>query len=155
MARARSADANAPLSERPGVGHYTFEQRHGHIHIDTFAYYELWSVDAQGDLKEPLVSNPKVGFCLIDAEILDPQATSKDTQVYWGCRSEVQGLSPGWGDVYTAQLAMQDLNISALPDGRYALVNAINHEETLLESDYTNNRAWVYMSIQGGAVRLE
>ena len=92
-----SADPDAPLNERAEVGHYTFEQRHGHLHIDTFAYYELWSVDDQGELLEPLVSNPKVGFCLIDAEIVDPEVTSKDTQVYWGCRSEVQGLSPGLG----------------------------------------------------------
>ncbi len=150
-----SADPDAPLSEHAEVGHYTFEQRHGHLHIDTFAYYEVWSVDAQGELEEPLVSNPKVGFCLIDAEIADPAMTSKEMQVYWGCRSEVQGLSPGWGDVYTAQLAMQDLNVSGLPDGRYALVNVINAQENLVESDYTNNRAWVYLRIAGGVLRLE
>lgn len=150
-----SADPDAPLGEREGVGHYTFEQRHGHLHIDSFAHYELWAVDEQGELEESLVSNPKVGFCLIDAEIADPEMTSKAMQVYWGCRSEVQGLSPGWGDVYTAQLAMQDLNISGLPDGRYALVNVINVQESLLESNYSNNRAWVYLSIVGGALRLE
>ena len=150
-----SADPDAPLSEHNEVGHYTFEQRHGHLHIDTFAYYELWSVDEQGDLVEPLVSNPKVGFCLIDAEIADPAMTSKEMQVYWGCRSEVQGLSPGWGDVYTAQLAVQDLNVSSLPDGRYALVNVINAQENLIESDYTNNRAWVYLGIEDGGLRLE
>ena len=150
-----SADPNAPLNEHNEVGHYTFEQSHGHLHIDTFAYYELWSVNERGELQESLVSNPKVGFCLIDAEIADPEMTSKERQVYWGCRSEVQGLSPGWGDVYTAQLAMQDLNVSNLPDGRYALVNVINAQENLLESDYSNNRAWAYLSIAGGALRLE
>ena len=150
-----SADSDAPLDERAGVGHYTFEQRHGHLHIDSFAHYELWSVDAQGELEESLVSNPKVGFCLIDAEIADPEMTSKEMQVYWGCRSEVQGLSPGWGDVYTAQLAVQDLNVSGLPNGRYALVNVINVQESLLESDYSNNRAWVYLGIEDGGLRLE
>ena len=150
-----SADPNAPLNEHNEVGHYTFEQRHGHLHIDTFAYYELWSANERGELQESLVSNPKVGFCLIDAEIADPEMTSKEMQVYWGCRSEVQGLSPGWGDVYTAQLAMQDLNVSSLPDGRYALVNVINAQENLLESDYSNNRAWVYLSIADGTLRLE
>ena len=150
-----SADPNMPLETRSGAGRYTFEQSHGHLHIDAFAYYELWSVDEDGDLQETLVSNPKVGFCLIDAEIVDPEVTSRDTQVYWGCRSEVQGLSPGWGDVYTALLAAQDLNVSALPEGRYALVNAINHQQTLLESDFENNRAWVYLSIEAGGVRLE
>ena len=150
-----SADPNVPLETRSGAGRYTFEQSHGHLHIDAFAYYELWSVDEEGDLQEPLVSNPKVGFCLIDAEIVDSKATSRDTQVYWGCRSEVQGLSPGWGDVYTALLAAQDVNVSALPDGRYALVNAINHQQTLLESDFENNRAWSYLSIEAGGVRLE
>ncbi len=150
-----SADPDAPLDKRAGVGHYTFEQRHGHLHIDSFAHYELWSVDEQGELEEALVSNPKVGFCLIDAEIADPEMTSKAMQVYWGCRSEVQGLSPGWGDVYTAQLAMQDLNVSGLPDGRYALVNVINVQKSLLESDYSNNRAWVYLSIEDGRLQLE
>ena len=150
-----SADPGAPLEERPEVGRYTFEQAHGHLHIEAFAYYEVWSVDEAGNLRDPLVSNPKVGFCLIDAEIVDPEVTSRDTQVYWGCRSEVQGLSPGWGDVYTSLLAMQDLNVSELPEGRYALVNAINHEGTLLEETYENNRAWVYLSIREGQVRLE
>ena len=92
-----SADPNMPLETRSGAGRYTFEQSHSHLHIDAFAYYELWSVDEEGDLQEPLVSNPKVGFCLIDAEIVNPKATSRETQVYWGCRSEVQGLSPGLG----------------------------------------------------------
>ncbi len=150
-----SADPDAPLGERAEVGQFTFEQQHGHLHIDTFARYELWSVDENDDLQEALVSNPKVGFCLIDAEILEPEVTSKDTQVYWGCRSEVQGLSPGWGDVYTAQLAVQDLNVSGLPDGRYALVNVINYQEKLLESDYANNRAWVYLTIEAGRIGLE
>ena len=150
-----SADPNAPLGERADVGRYTFEQKHGHLHIDAFAYYELWSVDEGGVPVKPFVSNPKVGFCLIDAEIVNPDVASEDTQVYWGCRSEVQGLSPGWGDVYTAQLEMQDLNVSALPDGRYALVNVINVEKSLAESDYANNRAWVYLAITGGELRLE
>ena len=150
-----SADPNVPLETRSGAGRYTFEQSHGHLHIDAFAYYELWSVDEEGDLQEPLVSNPKVGFCLIDAEIVDSEVTSRESQVYWGCRSEVQGLSPGWGDVYTALLPAQDLNVSDLPDGRYALVNAINHQQTLLESDFGNNRAWVYLRIEAGGVRLE
>ena len=148
-----SADPEAPLEMRPEVGRYLYEQQHGHLHIDTFARYELWSVDAEGGLVEAVVSNPKVGFCLLDAETLDPETTPVETRVYWGCRSEVQGLSVGWGDLYTTQIAAQALNVSGLPTGRYALVNVINYQEKLLETRYDNNRTnlWGLKDI----VRLE
>ena len=147
-------DADEP-DIQPIVGRYALEQAHGHLHLESFARYELWSVGEQGELVESLVSNPKVGFCLIDAEAVDPEVTPVESRVYWGCRSEVQGLSVGWGDLYAAQLAVQDLNVSALPDGRYALLNIINHGETLIEGDYTNNRAEALLRLEDGTLTVE
>ncbi|MEM6432037.1 MAG: lysyl oxidase family protein [Deinococcota bacterium] len=148
-----SNDPDAELTTHSGAGRYVFEQAHGHLHLATFARYELWSVSEVGQPLTALTSNPKVGFCLIDAEALP--GTDVESRVYWGCRSEVQGLSPGWGDVYVAQLAMQSLNVSELPDGRYALVNIINHAETLIESDLSNNDAWTYFRLEQGRLSLD
>lgn len=149
----RSSDD--PLSLQPVVGRYTFDQAHGHLHLERFARYELWSVDSMGDLLAPLVSNPKVGFCLLDAELRHPDMAATEEAVYWGCRSEVQGVSVGWGDLYAAQLAAQDLNVSELPDGHYALINIINYGETLLEGDYTNNRAETHLQLVDGVVIVD
>ncbi|MEM7736394.1 MAG: lysyl oxidase family protein [Deinococcota bacterium] len=147
-----SNDPDAELITHTDAGSYVFEQAHGHLHLATFARYELWSVSEVGQPLVALVSNPKVGFCLIDAEALP--GTVVESRVYWGCRSEVQGLSPGWSDVYVAQLAMQSLNISALPDGRYALVNIINYAGTLVESNLSNNDAWTYFVLEQGRLSL-
>lgn len=132
----------------PHVGTFNYEHRHGHLHLSTFAHYQLWSVDENGNKVELMVENPKVGFCLMDINVVDP--TRAGERVYSGCRADIQGISVGYGDEYLAQLREQDLNISNVPDGKYALVNIANPGLAIMESNYDNNAATVYLALQNG-----
>mgnify|MGYP000625107654 CR=1 FL=1 len=130
------------------VGSFDFEHRHGHLHLSSFARYELWSLGPDGPA-ELVAENAKVGFCLMDNLQVDPDAVATEP-VYEGCEASVQGISPGWGDRYVAQLYEQDLEIEGLADGRYRLVHIANPDGALAESDLGNNAAHVDLVLRDG-----
>lgn len=135
------------------IGTFNYNHRHGHLHLQTFARYQLWSLGPRGGLKEPVATNGKVGFCLMDIKPVDgvrPNAAA--APVYAGCRADVQGISVGYGDEYVAQLLEQDLNITGLPDGNYALVTTANPDREIEEVRYGNNTAAVMIALEGGAL---
>lgn len=130
------------------VGSFDYEHRHGHLHLSAFASYELWTLDASGP-RERVAENAKVGFCLMDNLLVDPAATATEP-VYEGCDATVQGITPGWGDRYVAQLYEQDLVIEGLPDGRYRLIHIANPAGALAEADHDNNAAFVDLILRDG-----
>ncbi len=135
------------------IGTFDYNHRHGHLHLQTFARYQLWSLGPRGGLKEPVATNAKVGFCLMDIKPIDgarPNAAA--APVYAGCRADVQGISVGYGDEYVAQLLEQDLDITGLPDGNYALVTVANPDREIDEARYGNNTAVVMIALEGGAL---
>jgi hypothetical protein len=58
-------------------------------------------------------------------------------------------LSVGWGDIYKSTLDGQALDITGLPDSFYALTSTVNPNGVILEEDYSNNSALVYLEIIG------
>ncbi len=135
------------------IGTFDYNHRHGHLHLQTFARYQLWSLGPRGGLREPVATNAKVGFCLMDIKPVDgarPNAAA--APVYAGCRADVQGISVGYGDEYVAQLFEQDLDIANLPDGNYALVTVANPDREIDEVRYGNNTAAVMIALRGGAL---
>ena len=60
----------------------------------------------------------------------------------------MQGISPGWIDQYNQAVEGQELNITDVPPGIYYLVSTSNPEQNLIESNYTNNTAWVSFDLQ-------
>lgn len=136
------------------VGTFQFEHRHGHLHLAGFARYELWSVGENWELDEIVAKNEKVGFCLMDNIVVDEGLIAPDAEPVYpiDCEADVQGISPGYGDVYVAQLYEQDIVITDLPDGRYALVNVANPEHDILEADYGNNVETTYLTLDGRRV---
>ncbi len=145
-------DANDRKRPVGPVGSFDFEHRHGHLHLTAFARYELWSL-VDGEVDARVAANDKVGFCLMDNLRVD-EAVAADEPAYAGCEADVQGISPGWGDEYVAQLYEQDLVIDGLPDGRYRLVNVANPDGTLLEARLDNNAAHVDVVLRDGAVAV-
>lgn len=135
------------------VGTFDFQHRHGHVHLSSFARYELWTLD-QGRPVTLVAVNPKVGFCLMDNLPIDAARAAEEPVYDQGCDATRQGISPGWGDQYVAQLYEQDLEIAGLPDGRYRLVNVANPEGALLESDRSNNAASLDLELRGGTVTV-
>lgn len=136
------------------VGRFQFEHRHGHLHLAGFARYELWSVGENWELDEIVAKNEKVGFCLMDNIVVDEGLIAPDAEPVYpiDCGADVQGISPGYGDVYVAQLYEQDIVITDLEDGRYALVNVANPEHSILEADYGNNVETTYLTLDGRLV---
>lgn len=139
------------------VGMFDFEHRHGHFHLAEFASYELWSADTEGNLLELVAMNEKVGFCLMDNMLIDATLTVGDGEPKYPleCSGEVQGISPGYGDIYVAQLFEQDLVITGVPDGRYALINTVNPTGLIIETTTENNSAMVYLVLEGDTVRTD
>lgn len=142
------------------IGTFDYNHRHGHLHFAEFAHYQLWSLDNNGKPLESLVDNTKVGFCLMDIKDMASGKTHLESglvgkpegPVYAGCREDVQGISVGWGDEYVSLLFEQDLDLTGIPGGRYALTITANPERQIEELNYRNNRAVVYVSIEGEEV---
>lgn len=142
------------------VGTFNYNHRHGHLHFDDFARYELWALDAQGRRTERVAANAKVGFCLMDIKSMASDRTHLQSgliskpggPVYAGCRRDIQGISVGWGDEYLALLFEQDLELSGVPSGDYALVVTTNPQRRLEELRYDNNAAVAYLTLSGEEV---
>lgn len=145
-------DRGAP---RPGdrVGSFDFEHRHGHLHLSSFAAYELWALDDFGQPTELVAHNQKVGFCLMDNLPVSDSASDSEP-VYSGCDADVQGISVGYGDVYVAALYEQDLNVSDIDDGHYRLVNIVNPDHEIRELSKANNSSYVDLRLEAGTVSV-
>lgn len=135
------------------IGTFDYNHRHGHLHLQTFARYQLWSLGPTSEPIAVVASNSKVGFCLMDIEPVDlnrPRAAREP--IYAGCRADIQGISVGYGDEYVAQLYEQDLNVTNLPDGNYALVTTANPDREIEEARYANNTSAVMIALQEGSL---
>nr|MDQ4006991.1 lysyl oxidase family protein [Actinomycetota bacterium] len=88
-----------------------------------------------------VVGHPKVSFCLRDNRPV-PGARPRQRREYFGeCgRSLVQGVSPGWVDVYDAETPGQSLRLPRrLSDGTYCLVLRADPLDRLVEADDGDN----------------
>ncbi len=138
------------------VGTFNYNHRHGHLHFDEFARYELWTVGTNDELVERVAQNQKVGFCLMDIKNMASETTHLGSgligeaggPVYAGCRDDIQGISPGWGDEYLALLYEQDIDLTDVPGGRYALRITSNPDREIEEARYDNNAATAYLTIE-------
>jgi Lysyl oxidase len=120
---------------------------HGHWHFDAMARYAL---TRPGELS-PLVASDKVSFCLRDNRPTPSASPAVVPQHYGDCAADtVQGISPGWADVYDTDLPDQHLVLPAdLPDGRYCLHNEADPLKLLLETRDEDNAAVVAVLISG------
>ncbi|MGH8825898.1 MAG: lysyl oxidase family protein [Jiangellaceae bacterium] len=126
---------------------------HEHWHFDAMARYTL----TRPGESSPLVASDKVSFCLRDNRETATASPVRPTQFYGDCaRDRVQGITPGWADVYSADLADQHLDLPAdLPDGSYCLHNEADPRELLLETDDDDNASVVTIRITATSVTLD
>jgi hypothetical protein len=125
---------------------------HGHWHFDAVARYALTrSADPS-----PVVRSDKVSFCLRDNRETPSVSAVKVPRHYGDCGPEkVQGISPGWADVYDTDLPDQHLVLPAdLPNGLYCLHNEADPLGLLLETDETDNPTVVAVRISGDRVAI-
>ena len=126
---------------------------HGHWHFDAMARYSL---TRPGELS-PLVASDKVSFCLRDNRETPSASPITVPQHYGDCAADkVQGISPGWADVYDTDLPDQHLVLPAdLADGRYCLHNEADPLQLLLETSDEDNAAAIALLITSNAAERD
>jgi len=142
-------------SRESSVGEFTFHPRHNHWHFDAFAVYEVWSMTPDGDLDTVMAAGDKVTYCIMDTTRVAPRRTGAAEQAeFTSCGQVRQGVSVGWGDTYGAGLAGQEVDVTAVPDGVYALVSTADPENRIQEADETNNAAAVVIELRENEVEI-
>ena len=143
-------DDQGNLSRSLLVSQFEFHPQHNHWHITGVALFEIRRANADGSIGAVLGTNSiKTTFCLVDwYKLVGPSRTPD--RVYFECdrTAETQGISPGWADQYHQATPGQELDITGAPVGTYYLVSTANYEDTFLETDYTNNAAWVKFKLK-------
>jgi len=127
------------------AGEFRYHDNHGHTHFEDFAAYRLRSLNEDGSAGDIVRSAEKVSFCLIDLADYDGSQSAE----YFSC-GQVQGISPGWSDVYDKGLPGQSINIEGLPDGEYWLEIEIDPLDQLRESNETNNSSFTLITVDRG-----
>jgi hypothetical protein len=124
---------------------------HRHWHFDAMAAYSL---RLPGTIA-PLVSRDKVSFCLRDNQRVPRQRVVVQRQHFGRCsRNSQQGISPGWVDVYKADLDGQWLRLPSSLDREVICLDlkADPHGQ-LAETNETDNAVSVALRIDGTRVR--
>ncbi|MFP2924633.1 lysyl oxidase family protein [Pyxidicoccus sp. 3LG] len=122
---------------------YQFDTCHGHYHLTNFATYELH--DKQAGL---VTTGRKQGFEMIDYQPYCMDAAAPVDHY------PAQGISPGWADIYAADLPCQWLDITDVPDGMYTLRVGIDSANVVEEEDTVPNSADVTVLIKGDKLKV-
>jgi hypothetical protein len=136
-------DAAEQLVSSTLVSVYVFHPTHNHWHIDGVARYTLRSGSLTGTI---VAEATKVTFCLIDTERALDKSLAAPIH-YFGCNSALQGISRGWADQYVRSLPDQNLPIAGLPAGVYYLISTADPDNRFIETNDTNNTAWVWFRL--------
>lgn len=125
--------------DRP-AGTSTYHADHQHVHFDDWVIYRLRTVTQAGGLGDAVAEGLKTSFCLVDTYVYDRDSPYLETDgAYGGCASEVQGISPGWTDVYDRDLPDQWVDITDVSDGLYWLEAQVDPDDKILEDNEGNN----------------
>lgn len=145
-------------TERREVGAFVYHPGHSHLHwhVEKYSQFELLKINEAGDPTETLAQTDKMSFCIWDEHTSDlsiPNAAK--SRKYSRCpRSNIQGMSVGWGDTYMANVEGQELDITGIPDGTYAARSVINVDRKIMESDYSNNIDISYIQLLNNSVKI-
>lgn len=138
------------------AGTFAYHPTHGHTHFDGWAVYRLRARSADGAVGAILAQGDKTSFCLLDVVAYEEggSALGSTPPHYTTCGQMVQGISPGWSDVYDRELDDQWIDISNLPDGSYWLEAEVDPDQQVLEEPdgETNNIARVALDLTGDVV---
>ena len=124
---------------------------HRHWHFDAMAAYSLRLPDTD----TALVARNKVSFCLRDNQRAAGQRVVVRRQHFGRCsRNSQQGISPGWVDVYKADLGGQWLRLPSAVDNEVVCLDLeADPRGRLAETDETDNATSVALRIDGTRVR--
>ena len=133
----QTADRNGPIAQElptAAVAQYSGDG-HNHWHVMEMMRYDLW--DGYN-----VVRGAKVGFCFLDSD----RYFGSSGSYYRGSWCETSpsvlsnrmGISVGWGDEYTWDLAWQWVDITDMPSGTFVLRAKVDPYGFFLETDESN-----------------
>jgi hypothetical protein len=146
------AEADGATVTRP-AGDCEFHPEHGHFHYDALLGYSLHSVDtATGGIGPTVSVSHKESFCLTDDDYFgygtpgpngphqyvgQPDCNVPKSLTTPGAAPEsgtfvTEGITPGWGDVYTWDTPDQFIDVTHVPSGTYWVVEETNPAGSLL-----------------------
>jgi Lysyl oxidase len=145
--------------------YYEPAKMHEHWHLLGFEHFLLTTLNGN-----VIVTDRKNGFCLGDRYRTADAGTlpnnvddngdapqDKLTSFLEGTNCDhrqpqatnvTEGISVGRGDDYTYDVDFQWLDITSAPSGVYDVVNTVNADHTILESNYDNDSSSIAISIQ-------
>jgi hypothetical protein len=112
--------------------------------VHQLARFELWSVDANRQLRNRVRIGPKLNYCLRDLERTRAGRRSPPSRHYPGCNQNpyrdgvTLGTSVGWSDIYPANYSKQWIAVKGLR-GCFALVMRVDPQGLLFESNEGDN----------------
>ena len=127
--------------ERPDL--FVYDECHEHHHLTNFAGYDL--KDAAGNTTSV---GRKQGFYMIDFT----QYCADGEPYSW--YDPGTGISPGWSDVYTADLPCQWLDVTDTPDGEYTVRVGVDENHIVDEADTLPNEVTVKVRLTGDTVTV-
>ncbi|MBX3115634.1 MAG: hypothetical protein KF836_13800 [Fimbriimonadaceae bacterium] len=132
--------------DRP-AGSFIYHPSHGHIHFEDWTIFRLKQVLPNNGVGATVATGAKTSFCIIELRHHDSSAPGHNTAPSYNSCGQVQGLRPGWADVYGASLSGQFIDLTGVPDGVYWLEGDVDPDNLLLESDETNNAVRIQVAI--------
>lgn len=129
------------------AGWFVYHPSHGHIHFQEWTQFILRSMNKDGGVGEVVATGAKTSFCILELLDWDNTVAGHNTAPSYSSCGQVQGLRPGWSDVYGASLDGQYINLTGVPNGDYWLQGFIDPNGQVLESSETNNSVLVPVSI--------
>ena len=130
------------------AGQFGYHPTHNHIHVDNWANYRLREILPDDGVGPVLVYGSKTSFCIVDLQIHDSTLPGfSPVAEFTSCSSTVQGLSVGWADIYSKNLAGQNIDITDVPDGQYWLEAEADPYDVILEASELNNVARIKVTI--------
>jgi hypothetical protein len=129
---------------------YSSADGHEHWHLQRAAKYSLWNLAKSAEVAPAM----KVGFCLDDSEHVEA-GVGPSEKVYADstgrefCRqhqpeatSLFEGISAGWRDLYSSNLAFQWVDASSVLPGEYFLREDVNTTGVIKETGGANTPAY-------------
>lgn len=115
-------------------GQFTTNNCHGHAHYEGYAEYRLYKPNGQA-----IPIGFKNGFCVLDFDGCPDGGTAK-----YSCGN--MGISNQCGDIYSAGLDCQWIDITDVDTGQYVMAAKVNWDQSAdalghFEKTYTNNWA--------------
>lgn len=130
------------------AGTFTYHPSHGHIHFDRWCVYRLREITAGNGVGPVIAQGQKTSFCILDLTVYDSSLPGYIPGGYYnGCGATVQGLTPGWADIYSRNLTDQWIDITGVPNGTYWLESEVDPDNLVLEANETNNASRVQVTI--------